>query len=538
MILSEWFQLGPIGADAIYGTYNWQLVLLSFLVATFASYIALDMAGRLRDDSNSKMALTFWLLGGAFAMGAGIWSMHFIGMLAFQMNMPMSFNSFWTIVSMLVAILASFIALSLLMGKTLRRDHLIIGGFFLGIAIASMHYTGMYAMTDTMDIRYLPNIFVLSIIIAIVAAEAALWLAIRSNQGVLRVKIRLKIISAIVMGLAICGMHYTGMAAAIFYPKQDMTHTLSSFNHNMLSVTVAGVTFVILGIAFAISTHNEIMKQQVISTARLAGMAEVSSSVLHSVGNVLNSLNVSTLSIGERIEHSKTNKLSDFNDLIQKNQHDLGKFFTEDPKAETIPAFISALSEYWQTERKELLKEIQSVLNSIQHIKEIISAQQSVGNFSILEQKIEIQSALDEAIKITGITLSTGLIKLTKEYGPVKPILIDKTKLLQILVNIIRNAKDALLMASTQDKNVHIKLYYAQDQSIVVEISDNGMGINPDNLKKIFTHGFTTKESGHGYGLHSSAILAKQMGGSLNGSNKENGQGAVFILVLPPKNNS
>src|SRR3990167_2858821 len=174
------------------------------------------------------------------------------------MPMPMSLNLFWTMVSMGVAILASLIALSLLIGQSVRWMHLVIGGFFLGIAIASMHYTGMYAMTDTMIIRYLPSYFFLSILIAIIAAEAALWLAIKSNQGILRTKIRLKIISAIMMGAAICGMHYTGMAAAIFFPKPNMTHPLSALDPNMLSISIAGVTFLILGVAFALSTYKEI----------------------------------------------------------------------------------------------------------------------------------------------------------------------------------------------------------------------------------------------------------------------------------------
>src|SRR3990167_10909434 len=126
-MFANYFQLGPIPADAVYGTYQWHLVLLSYLVASLGSYIALDMAGRLRDDNNTRTNTLCWLFGGSFAMGAGIWSMHFIGMLAFKMSMPMSFNPFWTMFSMGVAILASLIALSLLIGQTIRRVNLIIG---------------------------------------------------------------------------------------------------------------------------------------------------------------------------------------------------------------------------------------------------------------------------------------------------------------------------------------------------------------------------------------------------------------------------
>lgn len=154
MMLSDYFQLGPVQGNVMHGHYDWKLVLLSYLVAAFASYVALDMAGRLRDENNTLTATLCWLFGGGFAMGAGIWSMHFIGMLAFQMAMPMTFNLFWTIISMVVAVVASLIALSLLIPKNAPKEFLIAGGLILGIAIAAMHYTGMYAMTDTMIIRY------------------------------------------------------------------------------------------------------------------------------------------------------------------------------------------------------------------------------------------------------------------------------------------------------------------------------------------------------------------------------------------------
>lgn len=532
-MFSEYFQYGPIPANAMYGSYDWYLVLLSYLVATFASYIALDMAGRLRDENNTFAIKLCWLFGGAFAMGAGIWSMHFIGMLAFKMSMPMSFNPFWTAVSMFVAVLASFIALSLLMGQTIPRLHLMIGGIFLGIAIAAMHYTGMYAMTDSMIIRYLPSLYALSILIALIAAEAALWLAIKSNEGILlRVKIRLKIISALIMGAAICGMHYTGMAAAIFFPKPHMLPMSSGLDPNMLAISIAGVTFLVLGVAFVLSTYKEINNQQIINTARLAGMAEVSSNVLHSVGNVLNSLNTSANTVEERIENDKISKLSALSDLLQQNKNNLPAFFTNDAKAANIPSYLQALAEHWQSERQELLAEMKSMRENIEHIKSIISTQQSLGNFSKLEQVVEIQSVIEETITITGISLATHLIKINKQYQPVKPCLLDKVKLLQILANLLRNAKDSLITSSKEEKIILIKLNCIED-TIIIEIIDNGSGIDPQNLKNIFTHGFTTKKSGHGYGLHSSAILAKQMGGLLTGDNWENG--AIFTLRLPYK---
>lgn len=535
-MLHTFFQIGPIPTNAEYGSYDWGLVLLSYLVATSASYIALDMAGRLRDENNTRLSTLCWLFGGAFAMGAGIWSMHFIGMLAFKMAMPMSYNAFWTIISMIVAIVASLIALSLLMGRNIQKAQLMIGGLFLGIAIAAMHYTGMYGMTDTMIIHYLPGMFAFSILIAIVAAEAALWLAIKSNQGTLKVKIRLKIISALVMGAAICGMHYAGMAAAIFLPKPGaMSMMTATLPPNILSISIAGVTFLILGIAFALSTYKEIANQQSITTARLAGMAEVSSNVLHSVGNVLNSLNVSVNTLGEKIGNSKLSEINKLSELIQQHKDNLTQFFKEDARAGKIPDYLQALSEYWKNERTGLLSEIQLLLNYIQHIKDIISTQQSLKNFTMLEQIVEIPATIEEAIMITGISLISCPIEIKKEIKFVKAVILDKVKLLQILVNLIQNAKDALIASPNKEKILTIRSYATDKNTITFKITDNGIGINAANLSRIFTHGFSTKESGHGYGLHSCAILAKQMSGVLNCESPGEGLGATFTLVLPYK---
>lgn len=532
-MLSDYFQLGPIPTGEVYGTYDLRLVFLSYIVATFASYIALDMAGRLRDENNTRIISLCWLFGGSFAMGAGIWSMHFIGMLAFTMkDMPMTYNIIWTLVSMLVAIFASFIALSLLRGQNISRFKLVIGGIIMGIAIAAMHYIGMYAMTDSMIIRYFPGLYFLSILIAILAAEAALWLAIKSNQGILRVKIRLKIISALIMGAAICGMHYTGMAAAVFFPKPNMMHLATSFDPNMLSITVAVVTFLILGIAFALSTYKEIWNQQMINTARLAGMAEVSSNVLHSVGNVLNSLNVSSTFAAERIEHAKISELKDLSDLFQKHKNNLSAFFSDQKVSADITDFIQALSEYWQKEQAEILNELSTVQINIQNIRDIISTQQSLGDFYMFDRVVDIQSVINEAITMTGVSLAAHAIQIKKEFSPVKPFLLDKIKLLQILANLLRNAKDSLLISGNEEKIILIKLS-CNDKTVCVEVIDNGEGIKEEDIKHIFTHGFTTKKTGHGFGLHTSAIFAKQMGGSLTAKSNGLKHGAIFTLSLP-----
>ena len=258
----DFFQLGPIPANAITGSYyNYNLVALSYCIAVLASYVALDLTERLRAKENPRSMQLQLLLGGAFAMGAGIWSMHFIGMLAFVMPMPMQYDIFWTALSMVVAIIASGFALFILR-KENSLSYMALGGILIGLGIASMHYIGMYAMEGHVTIHYLPSLFIVSILVAIFAAEAALWLALRISRGHFR-KHHLfnKIVGAAVMGAAICGMHYTGMAAAVFTPASS-THTLG--------IPLTGLTFyvaattILITAALLASTH----KQMLISAIR------------------------------------------------------------------------------------------------------------------------------------------------------------------------------------------------------------------------------------------------------------------------------
>ncbi len=254
----DFFQLGPIPENAITGSYyNYNLVALSYCIAVLTSYVALDLTGALRANSTSRIRLS-WLLGGAFAMGAGIWSMHFIGMLAFVMPLPMQYNIFWTILSMVVAIVASGFALFLL-SKDNRLSYMALGGVLIGLGVATMHYIGMYGMEGHVNIHYLPGLFILSILIAIIATETALWFALRLNQGHFKKhRLLVKVMGALIMGAAICGMHYTGMAAAVFTPTTSVTHDLS-IPPAGLAFYIAATTILIIALAILTSNHNQML---------------------------------------------------------------------------------------------------------------------------------------------------------------------------------------------------------------------------------------------------------------------------------------
>jgi len=224
------------------GSYNYWLVFLSLVVAILASYTALDLASRI--TASKGFGARAWLLGGAFAMGTGIWSMHFVAMLAFSLPIPTAYDVTTTLASMLIAVVVSGFALYTVTRNTLSARNLVSGGVLMGVGISSMHYTGMAAMEILPGIRYEPLLFAASIVVAIAASMAALWIAFQLRSRAGRV-VHAKLGSAVIMGLAIVGMHYTGMAAAGFASDAICT-TVGFADNSWMAATIAGVTFLIL----------------------------------------------------------------------------------------------------------------------------------------------------------------------------------------------------------------------------------------------------------------------------------------------------
>ena len=237
------------------GTYDTWLVILSIVVAVLASYVALDLASRIAASTGSKAA-HYWLAGGALSMGTGIWSMHFIGMLAFRLPIPMSYDIPVTMLSLLIAFIVSRFALFTVSHGTLSMRRLLTAGLLMGIGIASMHYTGMAAMQMEPPIRYDPFLFILSIMIAIAASVVALLIAFQLRSETILSAFRKKAGSALVMGAAIIGMHYTGMAAAIFAPNSICTVSPQDINNAWLAAAIGGFTFMFLATTLLISVFD------------------------------------------------------------------------------------------------------------------------------------------------------------------------------------------------------------------------------------------------------------------------------------------
>ena len=253
-MLDSFFLLGAIPPNAEVGSYNFVRVILSYAVATFASYTALLLAHELVTAKTAIERRTLhW--GGAFAMGAGIWSMHFIGMLSYETTMAVEYDPWLTLLSLLIAVGVAYGALLVVARQHLSGSQILAGGIVLGVAICGMHYTGMAAMKMDADLRYLPGLFLLSIGIAIAASCAALWTAFTLARRDSPDRAPFKLGAALVMGGAICGMHYTGMAAAIFIPFADCRRDPNQSFEALTAVTI-GITALILLIAHAIAAYR------------------------------------------------------------------------------------------------------------------------------------------------------------------------------------------------------------------------------------------------------------------------------------------
>lgn len=283
--------------------------------------------------------------------------------------------------------------------------------------------------------------------------------------------------------------------------------------------------------------HNEAelsrMHHQLMDAARRDGMAEIATGVLHNVGNVLNSVNVSATVVCDRLRKSKISELSKVVKLIKDNRDNLGTFVTNDQRGKHLPDFLEVLANHLEREDLGMLEELNSLVKNIDHIKTIVSMQQSYAGVSGVVEPVDLSELLDDAVKLNSSSFDKYGIVLDREYEELSEINLEKQKLLQILVNLVKNAKDALAQNKTPNPRILLRIYRHGENSLRLEVRDNGIGIPAENLTRIFSHGFTTKPDGHGFGLHASANTARQLGGALIAESDGPGLGARFIVELP-----
>lgn len=269
-----------------------------------------------------------------------------------------------------------------------------------------------------------------------------------------------------------------------------------------------------------------------VNMSRAAGMAEVATGVLHNVGNVLNSINVSCTLVIDQLRNSRIHNIARVAGLLSSTK-DPGRFLTEDPKGKQIPGYLDSLAEALGKEHSAMFEETSSLAERIEHVKEIVAMQQNYGNVSGINETIPPQRLMEDALTLNAGALLRHRVTVQRDYQEVPTLVVDKHKVLQILLNLINNAKYACTGSNNKDKTITLRIHSNVPGTICLEIADNGMGILEENMTKIFQHGFTTRRSGHGFGLHSGAIAAKELGGALKAHSDGPGFGAIFTLELP-----
>ncbi len=657
-------------------SYNLWLVGLSIVVAMVVSYTALKLAARVAEGSNSSR---MWLVGGAAAMGMGIWSMHFIGMLAYSVEIPLRYGILKTVFSLVIAMITSGFALAIASRPQLSLARLATGSVVMGAGICAMHYSGMAAIQIVPMISYQPMLVLASIGIAVGASFAALWLAfkLRTGQSIYIALARGG--AAAVMGLAISGMHYTAMAASRL-AVGAYCFGGASFDNNWLAGTIGLVALGILGLtlitavydshllsqtrkdaqrleqvnaalqhgknllalatrAAGISswevdiatrrtlwTENEIealrragvdtraqpdaimelthpadrsimfdaisaavtarkevcdfrfrvmtpagsavhleaharifcdvtgnpvrilgvswdvthqvlqeerkqeLQLQLRDASRDAGMAEVATGVLHSVGNVLNSLGVSASLMQSQLRDSRVTNVQRVAALLGEQGDGVGKFVTEDERGRALPGYLAQLGEHLGAENQRLQNEAAAIASHVGHIRTIVAAQQTYARRGGVTEAVDVAELLDNAVAIHFADMTD--VSIRREYEPLAPLILDRHKLIQILGNLLSNARHALKARAEGPRQLTLRIRRQSTDSVAIEVQDSGVGIDQGVLRRLFEFGFTTKKEGHGFGLHTSAILAKELAGELAAFSEGPGQGARFVLQL------
>lgn len=274
-------------------------------------------------------------------------------------------------------------------------------------------------------------------------------------------------------------------------------------------------------------------QDQLVETSRRLGMADVATSVLHNVGNVLNSINVSVGIMGTTLRQSLVGDVRKISQMLNAHMDDLNVYLSQDEKGRQIPGYLAQLADHLLDEQRVTLKELESLIESSEHAKQCVAMQQGMVKAGGLHEPVVLVDLMEQAMTINKVLLEKLEGKIVREFVDTPEVIVDKHQTLQILVNLIRNSTQAMETVDSKILTVRIGPATNKRNMVQLEVTDTGVGIHSDQLTHIFSQGFTTKKDGHGFGLHSGALLAKNMGGSLHVKSDGEGYGATFILTLP-----
>jgi signal transduction histidine kinase len=267
-------------------------------------------------------------------------------------------------------------------------------------------------------------------------------------------------------------------------------------------------------------------------TSRRAGMADVATGVLHNVGNALNSVNVSAGLVAERLDRLRVDGVGRTAEVLVQNRHRLSEFLGEDSRGEKLVSYLGELGKNLLDEQGRLRAETASLLGHIEHIKAIVSKQQAYAMSFDLSQPCAPAALMDDAIELCSASLVRHEVEVRRDHEVIAEVMLDRHKVLQILVNLVTNAKQALSSVAREKRRISTTVR-RHDGMLRFSVRDEGVGIHPEHLSRIFGHGFTTKADGHGFGLHASAVAARELGGGITCRSDGPGQGALFVVELP-----
>jgi signal transduction histidine kinase len=280
--------------------------------------------------------------------------------------------------------------------------------------------------------------------------------------------------------------------------------------------------------------EKEKLYQQLMNASRQAGMADVASSVLHNVGNVLNSINVSTDTLLKTLKKPMVGDVCRIASMFSEHQDNLQEFLTVDPKGKQIPSYLGLVAESLSGSHQTIQGELDSLVKKVDHIKQVIMSQQDIARAGNIREPASTEDLMEQAVLMGLPDPEKYGIQIVREYRPIPIIMTDRHQVLQVLVNLITNAKNAMVEHSGSTRCLTLRIGASSAKTFAqFEVIDTGAGVKPENLPRLFAQGFTTRKTGHGLGLHSAAIAAKNLGGTLHAQSAGEGSGATFTLELP-----
>jgi NO-binding membrane sensor protein with MHYT domain len=475
------------------GTHNPYIVALSILVACVASYTALDLSGHVGPARG--FARRVWLVAAALTMGGGIWSMHFVAMLAFIMPTQMSYDIGLTILSLVVAIIVTGGGLYVISRQSASPLSLILSGIFMGLGIAGMHYTGMAAMRGHAELSYDPLFVALSLVIGIGASTVALWVAFRTTD------LGQKLVAAVVMGLAISGMHYTAMRAAIFtvHGPVHEAQVNAGLDQANLALAVAGFTFIILAFASVASLFERQHAEEALRKAqtelahvtRVMTLGELTASIAHEVNQPLAA-------------------------VVTNGQAGLRWLALETPRLDEARAAV-----------ERIVRDGNRANEVIQRIRALAKKNPT------LMVSLDINEVIREAIVLVQREVSGHGASLRTELASALPaVLGDRIQLQQVVVNLVINGVDAMATISDRPREIVIQSQPHETSEVLVAVRDSGVGIDSESTDRLFNAFYTTKPSGMGMGLSISRSIIMAHGGRLWASPNAD-HGAAFQFTVP-----